>query len=111
MSVSRASTLVALTISLFVSMLATADTGALERCRAVRDAGARLACYDALPSNAPPVAVLPAAAANPAIPAPTNDFGIEQQRVAATQVPSLDSSIVGKFEGWGPRSRITLANG
>jgi hypothetical protein len=91
-----------------------ADSGALQRCRAISEAAARLACYDALPlaplsTLAPPA---PAPAAVPpvppaAAPAVVQSFGQERR----DEPEAIASHIQGVFEGWGPRSRITLANG
>ena len=47
-----------------VASSAGAGDSALRRCRALADAAARLACYDALPLGAPTVAASAAAAAN-----------------------------------------------
>lgn len=94
-----------------------AEDAALQRCRAIAEAAARLACYDAMPSRAlsaaPPVAAAsPAAAAvaaAAAAPAAAVVPGFGQQRRDEPQ--TITSQIAGVFEGWGPRSRITLANG
>ena len=93
-----------------------AEETALQRCRAIPEAAARLACYDAMPSSVmpavPPEAAAALSAAAPvAAPAPARaavpSFG--QQRSDEPQ--TITSQILGVFEGWGPRSRITLANG
>lgn len=86
-----------------------ADSGALQRCRAISEAAARLACYDALPlaplsTLAPPA---PAAVPPAAAPAVVQNFGQERR----DEPEAIASHIQGSFEGWGPRSRITLANG
>lgn len=94
-----------------------AEDAAVQRCRAIAEAAARLACYDAMPSRAlsaaPPVAAAsPAAAAvaaAAAAPAAAVVPGFGQQRRDEPQ--TITSQIAGVFEGWGPRSRITLANG
>jgi hypothetical protein len=83
-------------------------------CRALKDAGARLACYDGLPVK--PVAAQPAAApvaAVAAVAAPTRKeqeqaFGLAAKPSPITQIESV---IPGKFEGWGPNTQFTLANG
>ena len=69
-----------------------ADEGALRLCRAIVDTSARLACYDALPLVAKPVAA--------------QGFGFERKDEPAEIV----SHIPGPFEGWGPRTRFRLAN-
>jgi hypothetical protein len=90
----------------------------LQACRAITDAAKRLACYDALPlpaANAPataPTTATPAAAAAPAAVAPDPaKFGFESKAVRAMSVESIESTIDGKFDGWGPKDRIKLANG
>ena len=75
-----------------------ADDAALHRCRALADAPARLACYDALPLAAAPAA--------PATGAAT--FGMETRQ---PEVAAITTHIEGRFEGWQPGSRIRLANG
>jgi hypothetical protein len=90
-----------------------AEDAAVQRCRAIAEAAARLACYDAMPSRAvpaaPPGATSPGPAAAAAAPAPTVVPSFGQQRRDEPQ--TITSQIAGVFEGWGPRSRITLANG
>jgi hypothetical protein len=73
-----------------------ADDEALRRCRSLVDPVARLGCYDAV-SLAPQ-----APTATPA------SFGLQTPR---DELDEINSSIRGHFEGWGPRSRIPLANG
>lgn len=101
----------------------------LNACKAVPEAAARLACYDAAlgrvaaspapaavvaPAAAPPAAaapapVSPAAAAAPAPPR-TDDFGFNQPR-PETVLQQIESRVAGRFEGWAPGTRIELANG
>ncbi len=93
---------------------ALADDAGILRCRAIKDSTARLACYDALPlpSTQPATAPAGAAAAAPR-PAPSTtpeQFGFEQ-RLAATQLEAIESTIPGRFEGWGPNDVIRFANG
>jgi hypothetical protein len=89
----------ALYLLLFVSGAAMANDAAILKCRALGDGPGRLACYDAIPVGA-------AAAA----PRPDRSFGQEsRKRDEAPQ--SIESTIVGKFDGWGPGSQIRLANG
>lgn len=115
------------------------DTG-LRQCRAVADAAARLACYDALPltapaSVAPPAPSAPPAAARPA-PVPAADAATRQAAAAgvapsapptaadgaaleaqfgllspAEKVKEIVTRFEGLFEGWRSGERITLANG
>ncbi|MCW5590696.1 MAG: hypothetical protein KIS74_01235 [Burkholderiales bacterium] len=103
---------------------ALADDAGILRCRAIKDSAARLACYDAIavPSTAPaaaaqpkagtPAAAAPAAAprAAEAPPTPAQQFGMEAKTPAA-QLEAIESTIPGMFEGWGPNTVITLANG
>jgi hypothetical protein len=85
-----------LTLLLFVSSAALADDGAVLKCRALPEAASRLACYDAMPLAA-------AAAAS---------FGSETIKKKADESPAaMESTVAGEFEGWGPNSRIKLANG
>jgi hypothetical protein len=106
------------------------DDAAFERCRGIRDAAARLACYDGLPMGAPqaapqtpPIApsrapsAAPAAPAAPAAAAPApapqaaQTFGMEQRAPAVEPPTTMDSYIPGHFSGWGPKAQIKLANG
>lgn len=87
---------------------AQTDDAALLRCAQQTDAAARLACFDSLAAAAGQRAARPAATR----PVP----GAEA--VAAFGKPSrpddvdvIESRIVGRFEGWRPGDRITLANG
>lgn len=73
---------------------ALADDAAMLRCRAIQDIAARAACYDAIP--------LEQAAA----------FGVQRKPEAKeAQLQSIDSHIVGRFEGWEAGKQIKLANG
>jgi hypothetical protein len=95
----------ALYLLLFVSGAALANDSAILKCRALPDAASRLACYDAIPLGAAaPVSAGPAAPA-----AAAQDFGMEKKRAEAPR--SIESTIVGRFDGWTPSSRIRLANG
>jgi hypothetical protein len=106
-------------------------TASLQACRALTDPAARLACYDALPlpaaapAPAPTAAparpaAAPAATAAPAAAAPVapaaaaaaaqSNFGLEA-KTAQDAPDAIDSSIEGRFEGWGSKTRIKLANG
>jgi hypothetical protein len=109
--------------------LATDDAAVL-RCRAIADVPARVACYDAMPlTSAAPAAARPAApvaAAMPATPAAAaapaapvaaasfeQNFGLSgyQLRQQTKEPDTIESSIVGHIEGWGPNTRFNLANG
>ena len=109
----------ALSLLLLVSNAALADDGAVLKCRALPEDASRLACYDAMPLAALPKAA-PAAlqAAAPAVapataPAPAVvGFGSESVKKKVDDLPkSMESTIVGDFDGWGPNKRIKLANG
>lgn len=83
----------------------------LQRCRAVPDTTARLACYDALadarpkPPAAPAVPVVAAPAQKPA-----DSFGLPV-RPPAGEPQAVQSSVGTDFAGWGPNQSIKLANG
>lgn len=102
-------------VLLILSGAALADDASMLRCRALSDGAARLVCYDAVPVALPGS---PAAAATANMPAaaPTRQmqeqsFGLEQKTVSQNRLKEIESHIPGKFEGWGPRQTITLANG
>ena len=106
-----------LTLVFAASALQAAEpaNNALERCRLLPEAAARLACYDALPLTLPltlPLppapAAAPPAAATPVAPAPEAAFGLESRRSA---VQDISSTLPGLFEGWDRNTRFTLANG
>jgi hypothetical protein len=108
----------ALPLFLAVSSAALADDAALQQCRSLADAGQRLACYDAIPlgrsASAPAAPAAAAAAAAPVVAAKTaeQNFGLEQVKKKQDDAPqSIESTIVGTFDGWGPNTRIKLANG
>jgi hypothetical protein len=105
----------AILLLLLVSTAALADDAGLLRCRAVTDSAARLACYDAL--------VVPASQGKAAAPAPGSasasqakpretpeQFGVPQKD-REVALDAIESTIPGRFEGWGPRDRIKFANG
>lgn len=91
----------------------------LQQCRAIPDAAARLACYDALPLSASPApAAAPASAAAPAPAAPQAaapetpaQFGLVREAAPVVDLPSIESTIPGHFDGWYPNRRVRLANG
>jgi hypothetical protein len=88
-----------------------ADDAALQRCRELRDASARLACYDVIPLSAAPTGPAPGAAA---VAAPASaSFGLEFKPLpsAAPPIASIESSIDGPFDGWLPRGQFKLGNG
>lgn len=97
---------------------AQADTAAIQRCRAVPEAAARLACYDAialpgLGSRAgwgAPVAGAPATTSAAAPKAPGGGFGFEN-RLPADAPESLSSRIVGRLSFFENGTQFTLENG
>jgi len=122
----------ALALALLASSLAHAiDDSAFARCRGIADTANRLACYDALPMNvtpaatqAPPIAAPKAAPAKPSSQSPTasppaapqqqaaaQSFGMENRAPEVELPTTMQSTIPGHFEGWGPKARIKLANG
>jgi hypothetical protein len=96
------------------------DAAALSTCRKIDDPVRRLACYDALasaPSSTAPSSAAPSSTASPApastpsaatAPAKDSTFG---QPKRPTEPESIDSTIVGDFDGWRPGDRIRLSNG
>lgn len=104
---------------------AFADNAAMLRCRTIAEGPARLACYDAiaLPGigsragwgapvpGAAPAAPGQATAANAPV-APADAFGLEGRAFAAGgPLDRLETRIVGRFEGWTPKSQFRMANG
>ncbi|MBV8035477.1 MAG: hypothetical protein JOY88_10485 [Pelomonas sp.] len=107
--------------TLSIATLPALAQDGLQRCRGLADATARLACYDALADVArvPAAPVRPAApvaaapvAAPAAVPARNGEavFGLPESRRPGA-VESVESSVGPSFGGWGPNSRIRLANG
>ena len=122
-------------ITLALASLPALAQDSLQRCRAITDGAARLACYDALADTArvpmPPVAAAATAApATPARAAPAATaatastaaieaapartaeaaFGLPEAKRPGS-VDSVVSSVGPSFSGWGPNTRIRLANG
>ena len=87
-----------------------ADDAAIQRCRDIRDAAARLACYDTIPLASAPATPAPSPAA--AAPAAAS-FGLESRPTPTAPPPtvSIDSAIDGPFDGWLPRGQLKLADG
>jgi hypothetical protein len=126
--------LLALAATVAAAIPALAADTPLQRCRAITDNSARLACYDALvpaafaapaavaavtaPAAAPGAKTAPAAA--PAIvtaaaviaAAPREDnFGLNTMSARKSEPDFIESTIPGAFDGWRPNMRINLANG
>jgi hypothetical protein len=98
---------------LLAAQAAFADDAALLHCRSLSEAGARLACYDAIPvARAGAPAPAASARASAPAPAPEQSFGMEAVRKAEAETPKfIETAIPGKFEGWGPNTQFKLANG
>jgi hypothetical protein len=96
-----------------LSSTALADDAGMLRCRAISDAIARLKCYDAIPLAGVDAKAAPA----PGQPAPSSQqtmqelFGMEESIAPPAGLPEIETNIPGHFEGWGPNTRIRLANG
>lgn len=112
----------ALLVLLAVAGPAMADDAALLRCRTLADVPTRVACYDAIPVAATAPASAPRAAtvapgapvqAATAAPAPAaSSFGLSATQLRKPDEPnSIESSLLGRIEGWGPRTQFRLANG
>lgn len=106
-----------LSLLLLASGAASADDAAVLKCRALPDSAQRLACYDAMPVGAAPLAAAGAAATAPAAataaPARTaeQNFGIETVAKKAAVPDAIESTVVGEFSGWTQGTLVTLANG
>lgn len=106
-----------LSLLMLASGAATAaDDAAVLKCRALPDGAQRLACYDAMPVGAAPLAAalpLPAAPVAAAAPAQTTEqtFGIETLAKKTAALDAIESTVVGEFSGWTQGTLITLANG
>ena len=117
------------------------DLGAMQRCRALNEAAARLSCYDAikLPAVAGKAAVQAAVAVAPvtspvsaaapadvavvapvavlaaAEPAPTAAPAAAQfgleSKATTAALDQIESQIMGEFEGWDARTIFRLTNG
>jgi hypothetical protein len=102
---------------LAISTAAWGDDAGMRRCRAIAEAPARLACYDALPlatqpgpgASPAPVRATPPAPTPRAHASPEAQFGLAQP--PAEELPAIESHVPGLFPGWRPNERIGLANG
>ncbi|WP_373986903.1 hypothetical protein [Duganella sp. BuS-21] len=107
----------ALVLLLAVSGSALAADADLLRCRTIADMAGRVACYDAIPVAAAPVAAAqvaaqaPAAASAPAA-APAANFGLSASQMRKSDEPSfIESTLLGRIEGWSGSTQFRLANG
>jgi hypothetical protein len=113
----------ALLVLLAVAGPAMADDAALLRCRAIPDVAGRVACYDAIPLGAtlatPATSAAPAATASVAAkPAPAAaqaaaaNFGLTATQMRKPDEPNaLESTLLGRIDGWSPGTQFRLANG
>lgn len=110
----------ALLVLLAVSGSALAHDADLLRCRAIPDIASRVACYDAIPLAAAPVAPAAAAAAAataakpaPAVaPAPAATFGLTATQMRKAEEPNfIESTLLGRIDGWSASTQFRLANG
>ena len=91
---------------------AQADGAAILRCRQIADPAPRLACYEAIVVPvAGSIAQLPVPAPAQPQPPKLGNFGLEVKSALVGLPPTMDSTIPGRFFGWGPNDTITLANG
>jgi hypothetical protein len=88
-----------------------ADDAALQRCRDLRDAATRLACYDAIPLTSGPTPSTAPGAAPAAAPAAVFGFEARPAPTAPPPIEAIESAIDGPFDGWLPRGQLKLANG
>lgn len=86
---------------LLTTSAAFANDAAILRCRELSDPSLRLACYDSM--------AVPAIAGTPPKQTP-DQFGMEHQGFKR-ELEAIDSHIDGRFDGWGPKDKIQLANG
>ena len=126
----KTSTLLALA-ALVCTGAVQADPAALQRCRIIPEAAARLACYDAIAlpgigsragwgaptTSAPAAPAAPAALATApgvaatAVPAdPSSTFGLEA-RIVAAGPDRMESRLIGKVQDLPAGTRFTLENG
>ena len=80
-----------------------ADDAALLLCRQIGEPVPRLACYDA-------VVIAPRAPSQTLPQRAAAAFGLTGKSVEVDP-GSVESTVVGEFEGWSPNGKIRLANG
>ncbi|MHA4871512.1 hypothetical protein ACXZ1M_27870 [Duganella sp. PWIR1] len=106
----------ALVLLLAVSGSALAADADLLRCRTIADVAGRVACYDAIPVTttalvAAAQAAAPAQASTPAA-APAANFGLSASQMRKSDEPNfIESTLLGRIEGWSPSTQFRLANG
>jgi len=111
----------ALVLLLAVSGSALAADADLLRCRTIADVAGRVACYDAIPvAAAGSAAAAPIAAAQAAALAPASapaaalaaNFGLSATQMRKSDEPNfIESTLLGRIEGWSPSTQFRLANG
>ncbi len=102
----------ALLLLLSQAALAQVPHTEMQRCRALADSTARLACYDALAAQPARTPAPPAAAATPAPTATASPAAHATEFGRASSGPdSVESVIPGAFDGWAASKRFKLANG
>jgi len=100
--------------SLVMSTPALADGAAILRCRVLIEPALRMACYEAIVVPAVGAATptpAPATRAQSAAPTSPDSFGLEAKNAFSSLPSTIESTIPGRFLGWGPSDLITLANG
>ncbi|HEX5345045.1 MAG TPA: hypothetical protein VFX55_21290 [Duganella sp.] len=106
----------ALLVLLAVSGSALAHDADLLRCRAIPDISSRVACYDAIPvataaTAAPAIPAAKPAPAAAAAPAPAANFGLSATQMRKADEPNfIESTLLGRIDGWGPSTLFRLAN-
>jgi len=99
---------------LVMSTPALADGAAILSCRAVIEPAQRLACYEAIivsPARGATPTPAPRVPAPSAAPTSADSFGLEAKKAFSSLPSTIESTIPGRFMGWGPHELITLANG
>jgi hypothetical protein len=103
-----------LLVACVVGGSAHADLAAnIVKCRALKEAVERLACYDGIASPSP-TAETPRTATEPERQEvdPRQSFGLATPKPSRTvETEAIESSIAGAFDGWEPGTQIRLANG
>ena len=97
-------------VVLFTGGPALADGAAVLSCRQITDPPQRLICYDAM---AVPVSAIVAQTPllAPLPPPQAENFGLEVKTALVGLPSTMESTVPGRFLGWGPNDKITLANG
>jgi hypothetical protein len=104
--------LLAVATAAAVSAPALANDDAILKCRGLSDDKARLQCYDgiSLGQAAAPAAMSATAPAAPTRRQLEHSFGMEAIQPVA-KLDEIESTLVGRIDGWGPGHVFRLANG